>query len=414
MPEAPAILFTAFEPSGDEHAAPVIADLRKLMPGVTIHALGGPKMEAAGARLIEQTTGNAAMLAGAVSKVSEQLRLRRRMQAWLEMHPIAVHVPTDSPAANWAICKLVKRRWATPLVPSSTLNPQLPTPSPALGRVVHLVAPQVWAWANWRVRRLQQWSDLVLCLLPFEPAWFAKHNIPARFIGHPLFDHALDAEQMQWQSVSYGGGSPKLALLPGSRPGEVIANWSVMRSVVENLRGRYGKLEAVAAAADPATAKLITDGPVPRYTKVVVGQTDAVLHWADLALTVSGTATLHVARHLKPMAVLYRVNPLTWHGVGRWIIDTGTFTLPNLIACGGPDPTAARHIVKEFVPWLGGTHAVSPIVAELESLIELPQKRDAQIAALRKVVAAFDHHRAGPEAAAAITEIARQSPAVPA
>jgi lipid A disaccharide synthetase len=112
------------------------------------------------------------------------------------------------------------------------------------------------------------------------------------------------------------------------------------------------------------------------------------------------------------MVILYRVNPLTWHGVGRWLVDTRTFTLPNLIACGGPGRSSGEHIVREFVPWLGGRN-VSPIVAELASLIEKPQKRQAQSAALRQVVSKFAGHSAGKEAAAAIAAMLAPTPADP-
>jgi lipid-A-disaccharide synthase len=422
MVERPGIVFTAFEPSGDEHAATVIAELRDLLPDTPIWALGGPRMEEAGAQLIERTTDHPAMLTGAVGKVTEQIKLRRRFQKWLDTHPVAVHVPTDSPAANWALCKLVKTRWSPGFVSrsksqvsSSGSSPQLETrnlkleTAPALGKVVHLIAPQVWAWASWRVKRLRRLSDLVLCVLPFEPAWFAQRGVRAQFIGHPLFGHSLDEEAMRWEAVSYGGGRPKLALLPGSRGGEIAANWPLMLNVCDSLQARYERLEAVVAAADDncaARIRAITP-TLPRHIKLVVGQTNAVLHWADLALPVSGTATLHVARHLKPMAIVYRVNPASWHGVGRWVIDTRTFTLPNLVACNGPERTTEHHVVKEFVPWLAGTDAVNPIVAELSSLIEDPKKRAAQVAALRGVVAAFDGHDAGKEAAAAIAEMAK-------
>jgi len=113
MPNQPCILFTAFEPSGDEHAAPIIRKLRWLAPSVPIYALGGSKMEAAGAKLIERTTDDAAMLSGAIGKAWWHRKLMQRLEAWMADHPVRVHVPTDSPAANWAICKMVKRLWGS-------------------------------------------------------------------------------------------------------------------------------------------------------------------------------------------------------------------------------------------------------------------------------------------------------------
>lgn len=383
----PCILFTAFEPSGDEHAAPVIAALRLLRPDVPIFALGGRRMAEAGATLIETTTDQSVMLAGALGQVMEHKRRLARLREWVRLNPVALHVPTDSPAANWSICKMIKS--------------QSPA-SPA--KVAHLVAPQVWAWASWRVGRLQRWSDLVLCLLPFEPTWFARFGVKSKFIGHPLFDHGLDDEGLGWQAVSYPGGYPRLALLPGSRMGEIRKNWPVMLRVAKEMRKRYPELQAVVAAADERGSRLVNElSPgLPAHIKVVHGQTDAVLHWSQVVLTVSGTASLHVARHARPMAILYRVNPLLWHLIGRWLIKSRTFTLPNLISLGQPAQSDERHIVKEFVPFWG---SADPIVRELSDLLENSPRRLKQLEELAKVVQQFRGHQAGQEAAQAIADL---------
>lgn len=382
--EPPCILFTAFEPSGDEHAAPVIRHLRATRPDVAIYALGGPKMKAAGATLIENTVNDAAMLAGALAKINEHRAIRRRIRAWLADHPVALHVPTDSPAANWGICKITK---------------------PLGAKVVHLVAPQVWAWASWRVKRLQKWSDRTLCLLPFEPAWFAKHDIDARFIGHPLFNEPLDTEALDSIAATFPDAKTKLTLLPGSRPGEIRKNWPLMRRVFTEVDGRLSGCEAVVAVgSDRQREQLMRlDPTIGGKLQIVTGQTDAAIHWADAVLTVSGTVTLHVARHAKPMAIVYRVPWLNWQLIGRWLIDTRTFTLPNLIANDGPHKDRTRHIVREFVPQLSD-HA-TPIADEVVSLIEDDPKRAAQHEAVREALTKFDGHDAGHEAAEAILEV---------
>lgn len=393
MTTQPCILFTAFEPSGDEHAAAVIAELRTMLPHVAIRALGGPRMAEAGATLIEPTTQRSAMLAGALGKVREQLALRRRLKSWMENNPVAVHVPTDSPAANWWFCKAVKKRWGA--------------------KVVHFVAPQVWAWAPWRVARLRKWSDRVLCILPFEPEWFAARGVEARFVGHPLFDHPLEDDTLHWQGVGYPGGAPKVAILPGSRPAEVIANWPLMAAAFERLTLQLPHAQGLVAAADEASVQLIRQAgaALPANIKLTVGQSDAVIRWADVVLSVSGTVTLHVARQRKPMVVLYKVSPIQWHALGRWLIDTRTFTLPNLLAVG-PQPSAKGHIVREFVPFTGGTADVGPIAQELVSLFQDADKRQQQQRALDAAVAKFAGYNAGRLAAENVAQFyAQQSPA---
>jgi lipid A disaccharide synthetase len=164
-------------------------------------------------------------------------------------------------------------------------------------------------------------------------------------------------------------------------------------------------IEAAVAAADERGAELVRSDPpeIDSPLSVRVGGIDSVLQWADAVLTVSGTVTLHVTRHRKPMAIVYRVSPWAWYTIGWWLISTRTFTLPNLIANEGVRPENPDHIVREFVPWLDGD--TEPIAEELVSLIEDERKRTTQIEALRSVREQFRHHNAGREGAEAIRSV---------
>ena len=409
MSEKRCILFTAFEPSGDEHAAVVIRRLREALPDVPVYAYGGLRMREAGARVLEVTTGGATMGLSSLGRVREMLGLRRRFRSWLEENPVAVHVPTDSPAANWWFCKAVKR-----LCPGS--------------RVVHFVAPQLWAWGEWRVRRLKRWSDLVLCVLPFEEGWFRERGVEARFVGHPMFEgqesldtggqaasatqplsetRAASATQADASTEHEQDAHATIALLPGSRPGEVDANWPLMSEVFRRLRERLGSLEGVVAALDEGTESRLREmtGSWPEGVRVETGNLGAVVERSDVVLAASGTVTLHVARYGKPMVTLYKVGMWEWNLVGRWVLRTRTFSLPNLVAAGGPTGDASRHIVKEFVPFTGGVKDVGPIVEELASLLEDKEKARRQVEALRSVVKQFEGHDAGREAAEAIARL---------
>ena len=292
------ILFTAFEPSGDAHAAPVIAALRHLRPDVPTWSCGGPNMRAAGAQIIEETTGNAAMLLSAVSKVHEQHRRLWRLRRWLTAHDLGVYVPVDSPAANWSICKLIRR-----------VKPDT--------RIVHLVAPQLWAWAPWRIHKLRRLTDHVLCLLPFEPAWFNARGVRATFVGHPVFERVSnhiygrgsgsggpsDSREM---GESTGEGADlsdhnglELALLPGSRNSQIRANGPMMLEVFNRLRRGHEGLHGVVLATDQTAAalidRLVGEGFPHDCISIRTGPTRQTLSQSDAALVTSGTATLHVA-----------------------------------------------------------------------------------------------------------------------
>lgn len=354
------VLFAAFEPSGDAHAAAMIAALRTRDPAMRIVALGGPRMKAAGAQLIESTTDKAVMLAGALAQARLHRARVRRVRDWLGTQRIDAFVPVDSPAANWALCKQVRavQRQA---------------------KIVHLVAPQLWAWAPWRIGKLRRLTDHVLCLLPFEPDWFNARGVPATFVGHPLFDPAHAAEPVQ---VATDVGAPRLALLPGSRQGEIKANWPTMAAVFAQLGRRHEQLVGVVAAASEAAARRIETMGLPPGVRIDRGGADAVLPWADAALVVSGTATLHTARHGVPMAALYNVNRLSWHLVGRWLMTTRTFTLPNLIA----EHAGHQRAIVEFVPHFG---QVEPVAAAMDLLLTDAAAASEQRAALAAVCAQF-------------------------
>lgn len=362
MPDLLPILFTVFEPSGDVLAARLIEEVKRRQPGRPIFAFGGPKMEAAGAELIEETTAHAKMGLKAVSEAKELLRRKKVLSEWLKEHDIAAHVPTDSPAANWSMCRAVRK-----------VRPN--------AKIVHLVGPQMWAWAPWRVRKLRWLTDHVMALLPFEPEWFGSRGVKTTFVGHPLFEEPLPGvgdkpAVLATDGQTMRGGSPKLALLPGSRRKEVELNWPTMLAVYDQVRHRHPELAVVIAAADAARARQINQccpgGRPPRGMQVVVGEASAVLDWADVGLVVSGTATLQAATRRTPMVVVYNGNMTMWNLVGRVLIRTRTFALPNVIG----EAMGLGRLVPEFVPHDG---TPEPLTAALSPLLKGEEARRPQL-----------------------------------
>ncbi|VAX36117.1 Lipid-A-disaccharide synthase, partial [hydrothermal vent metagenome] len=284
----PGVLFTSFEPSGDEHAAAVIAELKRREPRLPIYAWGGPAMQAAGAIVVERTGEDAVMGLPGLAKVLEHTRINNRVCEWLDGTPgINLLVPVDSPAANFPICKIAKRR--------------------GLG-VMHLVAPQVWAWGGWRIRKLRRLTDGLLCLLPFEEPWFRERGLEAKFVGHPLFDEAVPREQLTREASAYPAGTPRIALFPGSRPGEIARNWPMLLDAYRALVREHPETVGVVAATTPAVGDRLRalaghEGGWPATLTCAVGATDAVIHWSELALVVSGTVTLQIARQQRPMVI---------------------------------------------------------------------------------------------------------------
>ena len=394
MSDQKGLLFTAFEPSGDEHAAAVIAQIKKLRPDIPIWGTGGQHMEAAGAQIIEKTTGSAAAVGwGAFFQITDHLQRLRRLKQWLKEHPLMALVPVDSPAANWSICKTVRR-----------IQPQ--------AKIVHMVCPQIWAWASWRIHRLRRLTDHVLCLLPFEPQWLGNRGVDATFVGHPVFEaHAQSNGSSTSQDMPEA--PIKLALLPGSRIAEIKANWPVMLQTFMNLKREHPQMQAVIAPIDQRAADCTRQIVEKKGCGQVLGeslhiregQVDAVMDWADVVLVVSGTATLHVAVRRKPMIVVYNISWWTWNLLARYLVKTRTFSLPNLIS----EWQGNGRAITEFCPHFS---AAEPITEVLNDLIKNPESRERQIQALGQVAEPFGGHHWGIEAAQQllkVTDSAQQS-----
>lgn len=389
-PQPPAILFTAFEPSGDDHASAVIAELRARYPDLAIYAWGGPKMQGAGAVLVERTGDDAVMGVPGIEKIREHQRINGRIGAWLDKNHVTVHVPVDSPAANFPICALTKARGI---------------------KVVHLVAPQIWAWARWRIHKLRRLTDLVLCLLPFEERFFTRRNVPARFIGHFLFDALPDTGELDRQAAVFPQGRPRLAFFPGSRPQELDNNFPLMLDVLKRVREKFPGAVGVVAATRPAVEERLRSiagavlgppapgGGWPEGLAGVVGQTDAAIRWCDLAVVKSGTVTLQVARQTKPMVVVYRKFNLPVYLVLKAIMATKHYTLPNVIA--------GRRIVPEFVPHYGTGR---PVAKAALGLLSSPEHAEQQRADLTAMNGQFRGRCARELAADAIGEMAGLPP----
>lgn len=368
----------------------MIEVLRRTRPDIAIYAWGGPKMEAAGAEIIERTGDDAVMGMPGIEKIREHQKINERIEAWLSAHRVTLHVPVDSPAANFPICRIAKAKGI---------------------RVVHLVAPQVWAWGSWRINKLRRLTNHVLCLLPFEEQWFKQRGVPATFIGHPLFDHVLDEAVLDAAVSGLAQGHPRVALMPGSRPGEIARNFPLLLESFKRLQadhpGLVGCVAVTTSRVEQTLRAMASEvGGWPEGLDALVGQTDAIVRWCDLALVVSGTVTLQIAKQCKPMVIVYKsglVDRIIYTLARDVLFTTDHFTLPNLIA--------GREIVPELVPHFGDAE---PIVRHATDLLESEDLASAQRTELQRVVEKFKGRSASPAAAEVIARIVDEStPAQP-
>jgi lipid-A-disaccharide synthase len=374
------IFITVAEVSGDQHAAHLIRSLKQLDPALIIEGLGGPEMRAAGAVIHHETVGRAAMGVSGITRIFEMFGLLRWTRWYFRANPPDLQICCDSPAMNFHFAKLAHG-----------------VGSP----VLYYIAPQLWAWREGRMKKLRRWVDHVACILPFEEEYFRRHGVQATFVGHPLFDELPQREPRATQT-DFTARPPVVGLLPGSRTGEAEHNFPPMLEVARRIRQSFPNarfLVPTTSATHPVVQRLVNGSPDIEYAE---SQFDQMVPQCDLCVTVSGTATLHVAGHHVPMLVVYRIRRLTWHLFGRWLVRTRTYSLVNLLA------DSHRHIVPEFIPWFG---APEPVAAAAVAFLQDPRKLADQVNQLSHLIRTLDKPGASMNVAKLAMEMMDRAPA---
>jgi len=310
------LLLSCGEPSGDLYAGALTRELRALAPDLSIRGLGGPEFAAAGGTLLDDYTGLA--VTGFTAIPAKLPRLRATMSRLVadaaERRPDAL-VVIDFFGFNARLARRVK----------------------ALGvPVVYYVSPQIWAWRRGRLDTIRAIADRVLVIFPFEEAIYREASVPVEFVGHPLVDLARASESRErfLGRLGLAPRRPTVAILPGSRPGEVRRILPGLAAAADRIRTQVADVQFVVARAlnladglfEPIRATVARSGMV-----VAIGQTDAVLAAADVAVTASGTATVQAALHDVPMVVVYRLSPLEYR-LGKPFVAVDMYAMVNLIA----------------------------------------------------------------------------------
>ncbi len=288
----------AGEASGDNLGAALIEALRERVPGVRVVGVAGPKMRAAGCEALADSDELALMgLTEILRHLPRLVALRRRVrEALLALRP-DVFVGIDAPEFNLGLERQLKQAGL---------------------RTVQYVSPQVWAWRQGRVRTIGQSTDLVLCLLPFEPKFYAAHGVRALFVGHPLADQfPLEPDRAgARRELGFDAADTLVALLPGSRLGEVSRLGEDFAGAAAWISRQRPGTRFVAPMATPAVRArferaLATAAPGVGVA-LLDGRARVALAAADVVLVASGTATLETLLSKRPMVVAYRLATTTF------------------------------------------------------------------------------------------------------
>lgn len=373
------IFFSVGEPSGDLHGANLIRELKSRRPDMEFVGYGGPRMASAGCELHEDLTKLAIMwFLRVLLNLHKFIGLANRAEKFFEEEQPDAVVLIDYPGFNWHIARRAKKHG----IP-----------------VFYYGTPQLWAWAGWRVKKMQRFVDHVLCKLPFEPAWYAERGCKATHVGHPYFDE-LNAQKLDQDFVAgmQQPAGPLVAILPGSRTQEVHSNLGEMLRAAEKIKEAVPEVRFAVAAYKPSQAEIVHEALADYLidAEVHVHRTPELIRASKCCLAVSGSVSLELLYHAKPTAVVYRISPLAFL-VQSFFRRVRYITLVNLLTAkelfpekvgvyDPENPEDAHVLMPEYLTYRDCSKQLAQHVVGWLSNERGRQARVAKLAALREQV----------------------------
>jgi lipid-A-disaccharide synthase len=306
------ILVSAGEASSDRYAAMLVEELRRAWPDARFFGCAGPRMRAAGVEAVVNAESLAVVgLLEVALEVPRIYREYRKLVDAARETPPQLAILTDSPDFHLRLARRLKRQG----VP-----------------VVYLVAPQVWAWRKGRIAQIRRTVDRLLCIFPFEEAFFREQGIAAWYIGHPLAGSPGPAmgKAEFFRKHRLAPNRQLVTVLPGSRKGEAARHLPALVNAAERIY-RQQATHFLLPASETTGAAFFRERIGSAPIQVIEGETREALAHAELALAASGTVTIEAALAGTPMVTFYKVHPLSWLA-GRFLVRVPFYSMVNLVA----------------------------------------------------------------------------------
>lgn len=348
------VMLVAGEASGDMHAAAFMRELGRRRPDLDVFGVGGERLREAGMRIIGDAEHEPTMgFVETFGSIGRHVRLYRTLAAMMERDRPDLLVLVDYPEFNLLLARRAKK----------------------LGiRVFYFIAPQVWAWRRGRIRKIRERVDRMGVVFPFEADLYNRNGERfAVFLGHPLLDVVRPTREVAATRAKYGldQDRPVLALLPGSRRGEVSQIGPAMLAAAALLRDEGWQAIVAAAPGLPDDVLASMLGAGGSNVAVARGDTYDVLACADAAVVASGTATVETALLGCPMVIVYRMAPATYW-LARRLVNVDWIGMPNIIL--------GRAVFPELIQEQATPRAIA---AAVRSLRERAPEMRAALAELR-------------------------------
>ena len=377
------VALCAGETSGDQLGAGLIDALRVRFPDAEFAGIGGDGMRAAGMTTWHEANELAVMgLAEVLAHLPRLLRLRKAFrQRLLDWQP-DVFIGIDAPDFNLGVERWLKQRGM---------------------RTVHYVSPSVWAWREDRAAKIGTSADRVLCLFPMEPPIYARHGVDAVFVGHPLADAIpLQPDRAAARmALDVAADAPVLAVLPGSRLGEIQRMLPIFLDATSRLLRDVSNLQVLLPAANAACRQAIerTPGAQAPHVRIVDGQAQRIMIASDAVLLASGTAALEAMLCKRPMVIGHRISGLTYAIVRAFgMLKSAHVSLPNILAGEEvvpellQDACTAENLHAALLHWFRDAAAVAALQPRFRVIHE-QLRRDASASAAEAVAGVLDAAR---------------------
>ena len=320
------VMLVSGESSGDQHGANLFLELKKRCPDIQGIGMGGKKMAEAGIE-IHYDSSNIGVI-GVIEVILRYAEIKRALNAMqsllLEQRPDLL-ICIDYKEFNFKLAGFAKKNGI---------------------KVLFYVSPQIWAWRPGRVVKYGKVIDMMAVIFPFEVPFYAKENVPVRYVGHPSVDtaHAQHSREHDFKAFGLAINQPVVGILPGSRTDEINRMLPVMLQAAELIQQAIPGVQFVLPQADSVTNELLQASfqQSPVEVKSIKSQFHDTVQCCDVVMTVSGTATLEIALLEVPMLVAYKLSTITYL-LAKILVDTEFIGLPNIIA--------GKPVVKEFIQY---------------------------------------------------------------
>jgi lipid-A-disaccharide synthase len=343
------------EVSGDTLGVKFMRSFREQGIDAEFEGIGGPQMIAEGFNsYYPMETLSVMGIVEVLKDLKKLFAVRDGLISQWTQNPVDIFIGIDAPDFNLRLSKSIKEK-------------NLPI------KTVQYVSPSVWAWRQGRVHGIKQSIDLVLCLFPFEKVFYERYEVPAAFVGHPLAKQ-LPVEnpiQIAKQQLGIDENQKHIALLPGSRKGEVERLLPMLLGAANILNTRHPDIQFLIPAINDARKQQIAQGveqlaPQLKAKIHILENTDSeskigrmVMNASDIIALASGTATLEAMLMHRPMVTFYKLHWLTYL-IAKFLVKIPYYSLPNIIA--------GKKVIEELIQ---ADATPENLAAEIEKLMNV-------------------------------------------